>query len=325
MDISISIIIPVYNVEKYLEECVDSIISQDFENKEIILVNDGSTDNSPAICDEYAKKHDCIRVVHKENGGLSDARNAGLKEAKNQYILFVDSDDYIAKNSLKAIARVADSSRADVILLEAKKFFPDGTSIGIGDGITADKVRNLSCDEALSNLSEAPKFPASACTKLIKRELFLKNENLLFKKGLLSEDIDWSLKLFCIADTFDYCDIDYYYYRQNRQGSITNTLGSKNISDFLYILKKWSEISKQLSPSQKKFVLSNLSYEYPIALACYGGLEKKEKQAFYETIKSFRWLLKVRKGTRYLILNILTKLFGINFTSGLLNIYLRIR
>ena len=93
----ISIIVPVYNVENYLKECIDSILRQEFRDYEIILVDDGSKDDSGKICDEYGKKYSFISVIHKKNGGLSDARNFGLKIAKGEYILFIDSDDYIAK------------------------------------------------------------------------------------------------------------------------------------------------------------------------------------------------------------------------------------
>ena len=95
MDEKISVIVPVYNVEQYLERCVDSIINQTYKNLEILLVNDGSTDNSGQLCDELAKKDDRIRVIHKENGGLSDARNVGIDEAEAELIGFIDSDDYI--------------------------------------------------------------------------------------------------------------------------------------------------------------------------------------------------------------------------------------
>ena len=325
MDISISIIIPVYNVEDYLRQCVDSIISQGFKNKEIILVNDGSKDNSPKICDEYAEKYDYIKVIHKANGGLSDARNAGLKEAKNDYILFIDSDDFIAEDSLEKIADVANESYADVIMLEAKKFFPDGSSESIGDGIRSDMVRNLPYEQALINISQCPKFPGSACTKLIKRELFLQNESLKFQKGLLSEDLDWSLKLYCTAKSVDYCDTDYYYYRQNRTGSITNTISTKNISDLLYIIEKWTEKADELSPFKKKFVLSSLAYEYPIILSLYGGLKKEEKKEFYAKIKKFKWLLNHKKGARYSIVKLIMNVMGINFTAYILNTYLKLR
>ena len=96
MNSLISVIVPIYNVEKYLDKCVDSIINQTYKNLEIILVDDGSPDNCPQMCDDYAKKDSRIRVVHKENGGLSDARNAGMKVATGEYVSFIDSDDYIS-------------------------------------------------------------------------------------------------------------------------------------------------------------------------------------------------------------------------------------
>jgi glycosyltransferase involved in cell wall biosynthesis len=94
-----SIIIPVYKVEKYLDECVQSVLSQSFTDYECILVDDGSPDNCPQICDEYAKKYEQIKIIHKENGGLSDARNVGILQASGEYIVFLDSDDYLADNN----------------------------------------------------------------------------------------------------------------------------------------------------------------------------------------------------------------------------------
>ena len=117
----ISFIVPIYNVEKYLNECVDSILSQDFEDYEIILIDDGSTDNSGAICDEYARRYENIIVKHKLNGGLSDARNAGIELANGKYVLFVDSDDYIGKNSISAIVNCLNEQKKtiDVVFLDA--------------------------------------------------------------------------------------------------------------------------------------------------------------------------------------------------------------
>ena len=114
----ISFIIPVYNVEKYLEQCVESIMCQEYENKEIILVNDGSTDASPDLCDKLATKYENVIVIHKENGGLSDARNTGLNKASGDYILFVDSDDFIESGCLKMIAETASKNPVDVVFLE---------------------------------------------------------------------------------------------------------------------------------------------------------------------------------------------------------------
>ena len=114
MEELISIIVPVYNVEKYLEKCVDSIINQTYKNIEIILVDDGSKDNSGKICDIIKEKDERIKVIHKQNGGLSDARNAGLKIAKGTYIGFVDSDDYIAEDMYQTLYSLSKEKNADI-------------------------------------------------------------------------------------------------------------------------------------------------------------------------------------------------------------------
>lgn len=118
----ISFIVPVYNVEKYLDTCITSIVDQKYKDYEIILVDDGSTDSSPKICDRYEHQHSFIKTIHKENGGLSDARNYGIKAAKGEYILFVDSDDYIAPDAVENIVNTLKSEKndIDVMFLEAK-------------------------------------------------------------------------------------------------------------------------------------------------------------------------------------------------------------
>lgn len=138
----ISIIIPVYNVERYVSICIISILEQSFQDYEIILVDDGSKDRSGSICDEYREKDSRISVIHKTNGGLSDARNAGLKQAKGEYVLFVDSDDYIGEDSLQSIAKCVESQtqRTDVMFLEAYKVFPDGQTVSLGDGYQSEYI-----------------------------------------------------------------------------------------------------------------------------------------------------------------------------------------
>ena len=136
----ISIIIPVYNVENYLRQCIESILEQEYEEKEIILVDDGSTDNSGSICDEYADKYENVLVIHKENGGLSDARNVGLAKAAGEYVLFVDSDDFVEENSLSPIVEIVNANPVDVVLLEAQKYYADGTNIPMCDGISKEMV-----------------------------------------------------------------------------------------------------------------------------------------------------------------------------------------
>ena len=110
----VSIIIPVYKVEKYIRRCIDSVIEQDFDDYEIILVDDGSPDNCPQICDEYGLRYDNVRVIHKSNGGLSDARNIGINCAQGEYIIFIDSDDYVEKNHISSLYNAVTEANADI-------------------------------------------------------------------------------------------------------------------------------------------------------------------------------------------------------------------
>lgn len=316
----VSFIIPVYNVEKYLNECVDSVINQNFNDFEVVLVDDGSIDNSGHICDEYAEKYDFISVIHKQNGGLSDARNAGLNVAKGEYVLFLDSDDYIADGSLSAIADSIKSFSPDVVFLNAKKFFPDGTIVPLGDGYNANKINGKSKSEVMEHLAFLPKYPGSACTKAIRRQLVFDNA-LFFEKGLLSEDIDWTMRLFSVAENFVFCDTDYYYYRQSRTGSITNTKTIKNVQCLLYIIKKWA--SKDLSRIYQKEINAFVAYEYMIALLCYASLEKNDRKLLFKEFKSYKWVLKFGNTKKIKLVRLFGILFGIRLTSKCLKIALK--
>ncbi len=313
----ISFIIPVYNVEKYLRQCIESILEQDYEEKEIILVDDGSPDNSGKICDEYAEKYQNIVVIHKQNGGLSDARNTGLMNSTGDYVLFVDSDDFIEKASLKHIAAVVNENQVDVVFLEARKYYEDGTMVPLGDGVTKTMVYKKSRDEVLRSLSYCPKYPASACTKLIRRALI--TNDVFFKKGLLSEDLDWSMKLLLKAESFDYCDAIYYNYRQNRAGSITNTVSLKKIEDMLYILEKWSEIAVRKETAAKVFILSQMAYELPIIIWSYAKLISEERSSVKRRIKKLLFLLDYRAEAKYKMTKMLCKVCGVDFTSSIIN------
>ena len=123
MEIILSIVVPVYNVEQYLSRCIDSILNQTFTEFELILVNDGSTDNCPIICDEYAKRDSRIKVIHKQNGGLSDARNAGIDLARGKYISFIDSDDFIINTSYEKLLYQAEKNELDIITGNAIEYY----------------------------------------------------------------------------------------------------------------------------------------------------------------------------------------------------------
>lgn len=130
-----SVILPIYNVEKYLERCVESVLSQNFTDYEMILVDDGSSDFSPKICDEYEEKYNFIKVIHKKNGGLSSARNAGFEQATGKYILWFDSDDWVEKNTLSLIYNATKESEVDIIKFNYIRHIDDNEILGISNAI----------------------------------------------------------------------------------------------------------------------------------------------------------------------------------------------
>lgn len=224
----ISIIVPVYNVEKYINRCIETIIKQDYKNIEILLIDDGSTDESGNICDEFEKKYSNIKVIHQKNQGLSKARNVGIKMSSGKYIGFVDSDDYIErdmydvlhKNMLKydADISVCDYIKIAENMKSCKKSNINSKTI-IYDEM-APKMKELLTEENLNNY---------VWNKLYKRDLFDKN---MFKEGAKFEDIDIMYKLFYEANRIVYTDYAAYNYVQ-RDNSIMKTIDNNAIADLI--------------------------------------------------------------------------------------------
>ncbi len=219
----ISIIVPVYNVEKYLEYCINSIISQTYNNLEILLIDDGSTDQSSAMCDKWMGTDKRIKVIHKENGGLSDARNTGLKMAKGDYIAFIDSDDWIEKYYIEYLYRAVNETGAEISACEIRTVI---------DGQKTEKLNNevmsqVKCttEEALTTVLKGNGFRAIACNKLYKADL-LREEK--FKVGILHEDEFFTYRIIGKAKTLSYVKNPLYNYRQ-REGSIMNTLSMRHL------------------------------------------------------------------------------------------------
>ena len=178
----VSVVVPIYNVELYLKECVDSILSQTYKNIEVILVDDESPDLCGKICDDYAAMDGRIKVVHKKNGGLSDARNAGMKVATGDLITFVDSDDYISKDFMKILFEAMSENNSDIAIANMKR-----TSRRDDKNTVIDwKVSSYKNEDALIRMLYGTPFGTSACGKLFKRSLFTGVE---FPYGKFSEDL----------------------------------------------------------------------------------------------------------------------------------------
>lgn len=320
-NLMISVIVPVYNVEDYLKECIDSILSQEYEETEIILVDDGSQDKSGDICDAYAARYDNVQVVHQKNAGLAAARNVGIRHAKGDYLLFVDSDDYIAKGALKEIIResISTERKPDVVFLELKNVFPDGTEKFGGEKYDKRMINNQPKEKVLRHLSQIGKFPGSSCNKMVRRGL-ITDHSIFFPEGLLAEDIDWILQLLEAAESFSYCDVDYYAYRKKREGSITNTAGIKTVKSLLEILEKWFKKNDGTNLYQDSFN-AFLAYEYMVMLCTYGTLTAEEKSDIKQKAHNYRWIMRHAKGRKEKVTAIVIPILGVELTAWLLAKY----
>lgn len=246
---NISIIVPIYNVENYLPSCIDSILKQTYKNIEVILIDDGSPDNCSAICDEYEKKDERIRVIHQKNSGLSGARNTGIENAQGEYLIFVDSDDTIAPTMVEELYEYAEEHGCSIVACGRYYLFEDGKKIC---KITDEKSRTYSFEEAMYEMNTFTLFDMSAWAKIYRRELF---QNIRFPKGKLSEDYYIMYKLFDLAQSVGYVAKPLYNYLQ-RQSSISR---NKKINhDFVYAAKEQMDFLDEKYPKLK--VLGHTAY-----------------------------------------------------------------
>lgn len=245
MKIGFSIIVPIYNVEEYVVPCIKSILNQSGQNYEVILVNDGSKDNCASICDEFAQKHpDRIKVIHKKNGGLSDARNIGIKAAKGKYVIFLDGDDYFTCDFLFRLNTLLTLD-IDVILgaglicdfgVSQKEIIRNWKELKINS-----KLEHHS-DRILMDLLNSSTFQWCAWLNIYRTKFLLEN-NLFFKVGITCEDAEWTPRVILKGTSFSITNQIYYGYRMNREGSIMQGLSYKRWFDFVSIAENWIGIA----------------------------------------------------------------------------------
>ncbi len=233
----ISVIIPIYKVEDYIHECIDSVINQTYKNLEIILVDDSSPDNCPQICDEYSKKDSRIIVIHKtNNNGLSIARNAGLEVCNGEYVYFLDSDDYIEKDAIESLVSKAQYHCADIVFFDANIIgetnnpnYPPNTYIR--KGFYSNPLKGI---EMLTNLIRNGEYSASVCLYLIRKEVIDKKQ-LSFYPGILHEDELFTFKLFLISDTIVHLPEPLYNRRIRDNSIMTGRIGAHNFISIIIV------------------------------------------------------------------------------------------
>ena len=229
--LKLSIIIPVYNVETYIAKCLDSCLQQDIpaDEYEIIVVNDGSPDNSVGIVEEYMQKRSNIRLVNRYNGGLSAARNTGLKEAKGEYVWFVDSDDWIESNVLKGLLDKAYKNYLDVLCFNLQLAFPDGHTQPYN--VAANEVGHVYRG---TDFIYAVGMPPAAWAALYKRD-FLEKHSLGFYEGILHEDQEFTPRAYCLAERIAFIDYVVYNYYQREGGIMKSKQSERKCRDLLIV------------------------------------------------------------------------------------------
>ena len=223
----ISVIVPVYNVMNYLKQCLDSIIQQTYSNLEIILVDDGSTDQSGSICDKYEERDSRITVIHKKNGGLSDARNAGLSKCKGDYISFIDSDDYISPYFYEILMGVAEKKSCDIVALKAGTNFWDKEEKPV---LAKSKEEFTACYCHSAVVLERMLYQdieTGAPLKIYKKETF---ENVWFPVGYFYEDVATTYKPFINAGECAIVESNIYAYRKRKDSIIRQSFSPKKMS-----------------------------------------------------------------------------------------------
>lgn len=224
---SLSLIIPIYKTEQYLSECIDSILKQDLSGVEIILIDDGSPDRCPKICDKYASENSKIIVIHKENGGLSSARNSGLKASNGEYVWFIDSDDYLLQTALNDVrSELINNDTFDVYSSGLMRYYEESRTF-IPEKIPYGHIYN-NPGEYLWD-----KTPAGASTRFICKRDFLISNNLYFYQGLLHEDGEWGLRMLYLAKSIKILERPIYAYRIRNSGSIMSNITIKSAYDLV--------------------------------------------------------------------------------------------
>lgn len=255
----VSIVVPVYNVEAYLEKCIDSIVNQTYKNFEIFLVDDGSTDASSSICDAYAERDGRISVIHKKNGGLSDARNAGIEVARGDFILFVDSDDYIEVDTVDYLLGLALKNCAEIVVASHKIVYGD-EQIKQRKNDLYDSVQVLTPIHAFNDALYGKKLSLHAWGKLYRRSLF---NDVRFPKGRLYEDAGTTYKIIEKSQRVIVSSAKKYYYLQ-RRGSIINSGFYPRMMDSLYFANEMFNFAKDKQPES---VEAARTYKFMCAVA----------------------------------------------------------
>ena len=317
----LSIVIPAYNVERYLCACLDSVVQQDNGRIEVVLVDDGSTDGTGALCDEYGARFSFIQVYHRENGGLSAARNTGIRHATGRYVSFLDSDDRLAPGAVERICRAAESEQPDVVITRYATIGDDPAQAAVPCAyhLDGERVRALQGEALLSYVMEGRIYDWYAVL-LVVRRAFLQERELWFCEGVTFEDARWTPAVLLAAAQVVYVDPVVYEYRQGRAGSITMSVSPANYESRLGVFPFFEELSRQhgLAADTRRKLLANMANLYVSVLADAGYFPPQQRRAYRQQLRPYRWILSCSQRRYHRMLAVVWAVLGQRAVSALL-------
>ena len=316
-----SIIVPVFNVADYLKQCLDSIIAQSYQNFEVILVDDGSTDKSGQICDIYSSKYKNFRVIRKNNGGLSQARNYGIEEAKGEYVVFIDSDDYIEQYSLeKFLSALSASKYPEVLITRIKRIYSNSEKC-MDENFPIDLFLKKPKDNIINWMFTKSNNLWPSVRYIVKRSL-IDEKKMKFREGYFHEDIDWTAKLFLYANTFTATKYYWYNHRMARKGSITTRKNPKRTLDIIELVSnnikdtKYQELDlKARNVIFQRFVKSIFS-----SISDCRFYEQNEIKEILDLLKRNQEIFIYTVELRHKLFIIFGKCFGLNNALKIMNV-----
>jgi len=310
-----SIIIPIYNTEKFLPKCVESVLDQTFKDFEVILVDDGATDNCPKICDNFAKKDSRVKVIHQQNGGLSVARNNGIEKAQGEYIIFLDSDDYW--NDDNALQQLNDAKQADIIIFGCTDFnMKTGEKIVSRNGYDLEFLKNNDIDTVNSYLLSNKLLPGGAYVFTVKRDILEKNK-IRFIPGIIAEDYDFILNVFTVCSSVYAVNNPFYTYRRfYKNKSKAASIKIKAIEGPLLTVDKWyNKVQNDKKYENiKDDILNYLAHIYSTTIISMGRMDKENRKIAIEKVKPYKFILKYAKWKQTKSVKMFLDVFGFNIS-----------
>lgn len=321
----LSIVIPIYKVEDYLERCVKSVLNQDYKDIEVILVDDGSPDRCPQICDELAKTDDRIKVIHKPNGGLSSARNVGIDAASGKYLAFLDSDDQWVLGALNPLMKQLDDTKAEMLMFRSQSLYPDGTIMQRNDGeVFKDTLNVYNRTDLYDILIKSGNMHEQAGTHFVNTS-FIKNNHLYFKEGILGEDTEWMFRVMRMVPKIAVSDIVLQTYTEKRPGSITNTNSVKSLNDLIYVVQESIDYYKRNTYLDVcKYELAQCAYLWSIALGYYSMLSHNDAKEFKSVLKKQCKQLPLTTHPKSKMVGMVYSVLGFYLTSKILTLYMNL-